>query len=106
MRENINESNRYGNLWIYPFNCYVDDKPYKNKRITSIYDEFKNKAPLPEGAVVGNAKMTVEYTANGEASDWLLGTFGIISFSPEIGLIQRDANGFFPNKDVIFPVVS
>jgi len=55
---------------------------------------------------VGNAISTVKYTANGEASDWLLGTYGIISFSPEIGLIQKDANGFFPDKNVIYPVVT
>ena len=83
------QTHRYGNLWILPFNCYEDDTSYRTPRITSIYNDFIENAKLPKNAKysfflikyfigfrIGNAKKTVAYTANGEASDWLLGKYG------------------------------
>ena len=33
----------------------------------------------------GNAAKAIGYITNGEASDWLLATHGIIALSPELG---------------------
>ena len=35
--------------------------------------------------------MTVNYEANGEASDWMLGDRGIIAMSPELGTKDKSA---------------
>jgi len=96
----------YGNLWIFPFNCYEDDTNYRTPRITSIYNDFIENAKLPKNAKIGNAIKTVGYTANGEASDWLLGKYGIIAMSPEIGIHHFKNDKFFPSRENIFPVVS
>lgn len=40
---------------------------------------------------------TVNYEVDGEASDWILGTFGIIAASPELGIETYDADRFFPS---------
>jgi len=37
----------------------------------------------------GNGFDTVKYTANGEASDWMLGEKNIIAFSPELGTCEK-----------------
>ena len=39
--------------------------------------------------------MTVNYEANGEASDWMLGDRGIIAMSPELGTKDKSAQHFF-----------
>lgn len=45
----------------------------------------------------GNGESTIGYTANGEASDWMLGSHNIISFSAELG----NLNSFYPSKEEI-----
>lgn len=35
------------------------------------------------------------YEANGEASDWMLGKYGIIAMSPELGILDKRSEGFF-----------
>lgn len=42
----------------------------------------------------------VGYTANGEASDWLLHDQGIVTFSPELGNAgnEYDDKYFFPDR--------
>jgi hypothetical protein len=48
----------------------------------------------------------IGYTANGEASDWMLGEKGIISLSPELGNDNKDASErFYPEKSEIFPIL-
>jgi hypothetical protein len=51
---------------------------------------------------VGNAQSAIGYLANGEATDWLLGTHGILGLSPELGLNTERTNMFFPPKDTIY----
>ncbi len=50
---------------------------------------------LPQGDLVGNGATTIQYTANGEASDYMLGAFGIIAMSPELGTSDLITATFF-----------
>jgi len=44
--------------------------------------------------------------ANGEATDWMFGKMGIISFSPELGSdFESQSNNFFPEKSEIIPIL-
>ena len=49
------------------------------------------------GYIIGNGAITIGYTANGEASDWMLNELGIYAMSPELGLSSAGihANKFF-----------
>lgn len=38
---------------------------------------------------------SVHYQANGEASDWIMETYGIIVMSPELGLPDQRTRKFF-----------
>ncbi len=82
----------YGNLYITPFN--FDNK--QNTLLRSQFPEavaFYNKVwqskNLPAGSVLGNGAQTIQYTANGEASDYMLGAKGILAVSPELGTSDK-----------------
>ena len=47
----------------------------------------------------------VQYSADGEASDWMLGEKNIIAFSPELGSSNPNAQDFYIPKDLIFDVI-
>lgn len=48
------------------------------------------------GYIQGNGATTIGYTANGEASDWMLHELGIYALSPEIGHNEtKKAKTFF-----------
>ncbi len=53
----------------------------------------------------GNAIDTIYYTANGEASDWMLHDKNIISISPELGLSDFK-NDFFPSPSFTKMILS
>jgi len=57
--------------------------------------KMKSDKVLPKGNKLGNGSMTVNYEANGEASDWMLAERGIIAMSPELGIADKKSNGFF-----------
>jgi Zinc carboxypeptidase len=88
----------WGNLLIYPFNY---DSPANNALYDKypeqalIYDEISRDTNLPEGNIKGNAMQAIRYSANGEASDWMLGVHGIVAMSPELGTKDRDSEDFF-----------
>ena len=45
---------------------------------------------------------TIGYEADGEASDWMLTTFGIVAASPELGTKDKRTSDFFiDDRDVI-----
>ena len=50
---------------------------------------------MPKGYILGNGRQTIEYTANGEASDWMLHELGIFAMSPELGNNNKLTNDFF-----------
>lgn len=55
---------------------------------------------------LGNAAKVIGYTANGEASDWMLAEKGIISLSPELGNDNKiSSEKFYPEKNEIFPIL-
>ena len=45
--------------------------------------------------LIGNAMQTIQYKANGEASDWMLGELGIYAVSAEIGGETPETSTFF-----------
>ena len=47
------------------------------------------------GYTFGNGATTICYTANGEASDWMLGERGVYAISPELGTHSRKSEHFF-----------
>eukprot|EP00347_Sterkiella_histriomuscorum_P015559 403356572 len=88
----------WGNLLIHAFN-YEDQ--HNSKLVNSfpqaaiIYNEVYHNTEIPKGMITGNGMQTIGYDANGEASDWMLGELGIISFSPELGTASKKADKFF-----------
>jgi len=65
------------------------------KRAFEFYYDISKNAGLPSGFIEGNGYATVEYTANGEASDWMLGRHGIYAMSPELGTSNKNSEDFF-----------
>jgi hypothetical protein len=104
----------YGNLWITPY-CYYKNKDYEKlmtPEVFAFYRSFESEIKSMGFLKTGSAEETISYVANGEASDWMLGRHGIISFSPELGNDKQDTDNFFPPKEKIpeildfeFPVI-
>ena len=67
----------YGNMWIHPFNyMHIRGKYPKNifQKFINFYEIFKNEVyEVSPGANYGNAIEMVNYSTDGEASDWMLG---------------------------------
>lgn len=100
----------YGNLLIYPFN--FDPSSSNNELWTKypmqalLYEELATETSLPEGNIRGNAMQAIQYQANGEASDWLLGKYGILAMSPELGVRDGNSDVFFiSDKNVLKRVI-
>ena len=81
-------------LFITPFN--FDDA--ENELLASdfadakvFYETIFEKGAKPLGYTKGNGATTVQYKANGEASDWMLGERGIYAISPEISILGNKA---------------
>lgn len=47
----------------------------------------------------------INYTANGEASDWVTGTLGIFSLSPELGSTNSESDKFFPPRFTFWDIL-
>ena len=77
----------YGPLFITPYNwdnsARNEDLPQAAK---DFYDEVFLNSEMPIGYIEGNGSTTIGYTANGEASDWMLHEMGVFAMSPELGL--------------------
>ena len=75
----------YGNMLVIPYSGYDP-----NLRLTTdqraIYDEIYDDCNYAEqNTIMGTGPEMVRYVSNGEASDWILSTTGIIATSPELG---------------------
>ena len=70
-----------------------------------VYNEVFHGTETPAGMLAGNGMQTIGYDANGEASDWMLGELGIISFSPELGVKDRRSETFFIKEPMILKSV-
>lgn len=98
----------YGNIWIHPFNYMHTPHKYPinaYKDIINFYEEFKYEVAKVSKASYGNAIETVEYSTDGEGSDWMLGEHKIVAFSPELGSSNIHARTFFLPKDLIHEVI-
>ena len=59
------------------------------------FTDIAKNSGIPEGNVEGNGFSTVDYPANGEASDWMLAKHGIYAMSPELGTKDKATETFF-----------
>ena len=96
----------WGPLFIQPYNW--DDS--KNANLESgakkFYDDVFKNAGVPNGYTQGNGAKTIGYTANGEASDWMLHERGIYALSPELGIKSRATEHFFiKDEDALFDLL-
>ena len=87
----------WGPLFITPFN-------FANKQNKLLHQDFHKAQTFyenvfehaePLGYSLGNGAITIGYTANGEASDWMLGERGVYAISPELGTTSHSSETFF-----------
>ena len=92
----------FGNLWIWPYNYYLgdDNDSLLTPGQSRFFADFDRKIARFGIAGSGNAIRTIKYPANGEASDWMLGTYGVIALSPELGDPQEDSRTMYPTPQV------
>ena len=97
----------YGNLWIWPYNFYrgTDNDSLLTPGQAGFFRTFGQKIRKLGVEFSGNAMQTIRYPANGEASDWMLGKFGIIALSPELGDNLQNENQFYPDREGIHRVL-
>jgi len=93
----------WGNLWITPYNYYKgsDYSKVMEPLIYEFYKDFQERIREKGYKKFGNGEETVQYVANGEASDWMLGVHRIISMSPELGDDRPETDKFYPPKESI-----
>ncbi len=97
----------YGDLWIFPFNYYKgNDKDVLPPLVYEFYQNYSKDLDRLGFKSHGNAESTIQYIANGEASDWMLGEHNIISMSPELGTTDSFSQTFFPEKEHISYIVN
>ena len=98
----------FGPLFIVPFNfdsrsqntMLRTEEQYSNAY--QYYREIYEYAGVPDGYTFGNGATTIGYTANGEASDWMLHEKGIYAMSTELGINDKRSDTFFiSNKEVL-----
>lgn len=98
----------FGNLWITPY-CYYtgnDNFGLMKPEIANFYKNFEEEIKTMGFYKTGDAKETIKYPANGEASDWMLASHDIISLSPELGSNLETSNSFYPDKETIIDVIN
>ncbi|KRX02639.1 hypothetical protein PPERSA_11979 [Pseudocohnilembus persalinus] len=103
----------YGPLWITPYNYYNDKNNSDivvNSTTYNIYQYYKDNANFPQHNTFayGNAKQTIDYQANGDASDWMLHDLGVIAVSIELGSDgqhKEKSYQFYPDQKSILPTL-
>ncbi|CAD8067646.1 unnamed protein product [Paramecium primaurelia] len=83
----------FGNLWVLPYS-YDNEDLDKDGVPYLIYEDFKQNGQFQGHYKIGHAIELVQYTANGEAADWMLSK-GVIAISPELG--EQTYSNFFSN---------
>lgn len=78
---------------------------FLEKKYSDFYEDFGNEVQKITKSKYGNAIEMVSYSTDGEASDWMLGEKRIVSFSPELGSFNPDAQTFYLPKSLIFGVI-
>ena len=80
----------WGPLFIIPYNYdHSKSDSHLPDSARKFYNDLYNKAGVPRAYKKGNGATTIGYTANGEASDWMLHELGIYALSPELGIDSR-----------------
>ncbi|CAD8158563.1 unnamed protein product [Paramecium octaurelia] len=89
----------FGNLWVIPYSYDSEDLD-KDGAPYLIYEDFKQNGEFQGRYKIGHAIELVQYTANGEAADWMLSQ-GVIAISPELGeqAYSNFFQNFYPDKD-------
>lgn len=98
----------YGDLWVFPFNWDPSEgnEGLKSKPLLyNSYKHFMKFCPFEKHVAFGPGMETVKYTANGEASDWMLEKHNIMAFSPEVGSDSKDSDTFYVEKSKISEVI-
>lgn len=89
----------WGNLLVTPFNYSNDttasELNNKYPGAAAFYDDIWTNGGMPNNNVKGSGIITVQYTANGEASDWMLNEHGIYAMSPELGSSSSRSDMFW-----------
>ncbi|CAD8070240.1 unnamed protein product [Paramecium sonneborni] len=83
----------FGNLWVLPYS-YANEELDQDGVPYLIYEDFKLNGQFQGNYKIGHAIDLVQYTANGEAADWMLSQ-GVIAISPELG--EQSNTHFFSN---------
>lgn len=92
----------WGPLFIEPYNWDGDvNNSHVPPLAAAFYDEVVDHAGVPAGYIAGNGRQTIAYTANGEASDWMLHERNIYAVSPELGIKGRAAEHFFISDKLV-----
>jgi len=85
---------------------FLDQKLVDLDEAFKFYSFLIDNANLPSNNMEGNGYATVDYPANGEASDWMLGNLGIFAMSPELGSNKQQSEDFFiQDPDALFDVL-
>ena len=100
----------WGNLIITPFNYLKskisEDSIKKNYPLHyKMYQDFLKEANYPDGFLFGNGDETIKYTTNGDATDWFFGAKKILSFSPELGVKNKESDVFYPSRKITFEIL-
>jgi hypothetical protein len=88
----------YGNMLIVPFNYDTGANLHLRDKfpvVAEFYENLWHHGHHPKGSVMGNGAASINYTANGEASDWMLEERGIYAMSPELGTHDEASKTFF-----------
>ena len=94
----------WGPMFITPFNFDNDQNDLlsdNHLKAQAFYDNIFYNDVSPLGYTYGNGAITIGYTANGEASDWMLGVRGIYAISPEIGTWDPNTDWFFIDSSIL-----
>ena len=99
-------------MYLHPLNSDLNTDTLRQlyPEMAQIYDEVWKDSEFPEGAKKGNSAKTVQYEADGEASDWMLTKHGIFAASPELGSDDILSNEFYWEstyfKDVVLEIMT
>lgn len=83
----------FGNLFVHPFNYDngANERLYKEFPSAELfYTDVYTNGGVPTGSRDGTGIQTVNYPANGEASDYMLAQLKIFAISPELGTDDED----------------
>ena len=89
----------YGNLWIHPYNFLEKNEKFSMETnqpaLYKLYKDFIDTAKFPKGAAIGQAVDIIDYSAQGEASDWMALKKNIFAWSPELGAVGITNDDFY-----------